>query len=73
MVLLYTDGVTEARNEKGEQFGLGRLCRLFEDAPPQDVEEATDKVFAAVREFAGNAKQFDDITCLALQLTGGRQ
>ena len=69
-VLLYTDGVTEAQNAEGEQFGLGRLSRLFDGAPPRGAQEATERVFNAVKAFAGDAEQFDDITCLAMQRTG---
>ena len=69
-VLLYTDGVTEAQNAEGEQFGLGRLSHLFDGAPPRGAQEATERVFNAVKAFAGDAEQFDDITCLAMQRTG---
>ena len=69
-VVLYTDGVTEAQNEEGEQFGIARLCKLFDDAPPTGEEEATARVFDNVRSFAGSAQQFDDITCVALCMSG---
>ncbi len=69
-ILLYTDGVTEAQNEENEQFGIARLCTLFENAPPTGEEEATARVFDRVRAFAGNAQQFDDITCVALRMSG---
>ncbi len=66
-VLLYTDGVTEAENEKGEQFGMERLQALFAVSPPPNSREATKAVFDAVNEFAGDSPQFDDITCLTLR------
>ena len=65
-VVLYTDGVTEAMDVEGEQFGLDPLCKHFEANPPQDPEKATTVVFEAVNEFAGEAPQSDDITCLVL-------
>ena len=65
-VLLYTDGVTEAQDLRAEQFGLERLRQCFREAVPDSAEAATERVFAAVRAFAGEAPQFDDITCLAL-------
>ena len=70
-VVLYTDGVTEARNVAGTQFGMERLCTAFDGNPPADAEAATSGVFDAVYEFIGDAPQFDDITCVALQYTGG--
>ena len=65
-VLLYTDGVTEAQDRAGQQFRLERLQDMFQQQTPPGAEAATGMVFRAVREFAGAAPQFDDITCLAL-------
>ena len=65
-VIFYTDGVTEAMNGEGEQFGLDTVCQHFEADPPQDPEKATAAVFEAVNTFAGETPQSDDITCLAL-------
>ena len=65
-VLLYTDGVTEAQNPNGEQYGLQRLRELYREGAPTGAEAATAGIFRAVRGFAGTAPQFDDITCLAL-------
>ena len=64
-VIFYTDGVTEAMNGAGEQFGLDPLCERFEANPPHDPEKATAEVFEAVNAFAGDTPQSDDITCLA--------
>ncbi len=66
VLVLYTDGVTEAVNAQGEEFGLARLRAVFADARPGDVREANHAVFRAVRAFAGETPQFDDITCLTL-------
>ena len=65
-VLFYTDGVTEAMNADGEEFGMERLRSIFADAPPVDSKEATERVFEAVHDFAGGTPQSDDVTCLAL-------
>ena len=65
-LVLYTDGVTEAMNSGNEQFGLERLREIFAGAPPKSVREAIDSIFAAVSGFAGDAPQFDDVTCLAV-------
>ncbi len=65
-VVFYTDGVTEAENGEGEQFGLDRLRHLFATSPPRDARSVTTAVFEAVQSFADGAPQFDDITCLTL-------
>ena len=65
-VLLYTDGVTEAQDPAEQQFGLERLEEIFRERAPTSAEAAIGRIFQAVRTFAGDAPQFDDITCLAL-------
>ena len=66
-VVLYTDGVTEAINMGEEEFGMERLQEIFTSAP-DDCRKAVEGVFEAVSDFAGEAPQFDDITCLALRV-----
>lgn len=70
-LVLYTDGVTEAMNIDGEQFGMKRLTGIFTNGPPMDPKEVAHDVFDAVREFAGDASQSDDITCLVLHRNEG--
>ena len=67
-VVLYTDGVTEAMNTEGEQFGVERMRQTFAESPPQGARDAAQKLFDAVAEFAEGAVQSDDITCLTLRL-----
>ena len=67
LVVFYTDGVTEAENDRGEQFGLERLREVFASAPPKDVRAANAAIFDAVAAFASRAPQFDDVTCLTLR------
>ena len=66
-VILYTDGVTEAMNGEGEEFGVERLGQVFASAPPKDAREANRIVFESVSAFAGDTSQSDDITCLTFR------
>ena len=66
-LVLYTDGVTEAMNNEGEQFGVERLREVFHSSTPDNSDEATRMIFNAVSEFAAGAAQSDDITCLTLR------
>ena len=66
LVVLYTDGVTEAIDAGDQEFGPERLQEVFRGGPPDSVREANEAVFGAVRKFAGDAPQFDDITCVTL-------
>ena len=69
-LFLYTDGVTEAMNGDSEEFGLDRLQAVFAATPPEDAQQVNEEVFRAVRAFAGDRAQSDDITCLTLYRTG---
>ena len=65
-LVMYTDGVSEAEDRDNEEFGMDRLLEVFAGAQLKSAREANDAVFAAVREFAGDRSQSDDITCLVL-------
>ena len=65
-LVLYTDGVTEAMNGAGEEYGMDKLREVLAAAPSKDAEQITTAIFESIREFAGDAPQSDDITCLAL-------
>ena len=65
-IVMYTDGVSEAMNGEEDEFGMERLEQVFRQLPPADATTATQAVFDAVREFAGDTPQSDDITCLTL-------
>jgi len=64
-LFLYTDGVTEAMNVRGELFGDDRLFAATEAAEGALLPT----VEAAVRDYAEGAEQADDITMLELELT----
>lgn len=65
-VIVFTDGVTEALNNEGKQFGTEGLSKIFKSAPPKDAKEAGERVLGAVNAYAKDLPQHDDITCLAL-------
>ena len=66
-ILLYTDGITEAMNGDGEQFGVKRMHDVFAASPPENSQQAAEAMFEAVRDFVGDTPQSDDITCLVLR------
>ena len=65
-LFLYTDGVSEAENLASEEFGMDRLQEVFAGSSLLSARAANDAVFAAVRAYAGDCSQSDDITCLVL-------
>jgi serine phosphatase RsbU (regulator of sigma subunit) len=66
MLVLYSDGITEAQNEQGEFFGEERLRALVGACYGQSAPAVRDGILAAVHDFAGDAVQFDDITLMVV-------
>ena len=67
LFFMYTDGVTEAASESGEEFGEDRLLDVLSGTDGLSAAECSGRVLEAVREFAAGREQSDDITCLALR------
>ena len=67
VLLLYTDGVTEASDGFGRLYGKERLAALLQALAPDDARTVIDAVTADVRGFAAGAEQADDIALLALR------
>ena len=65
-LLMFTDGIVEAKNAADEVFSDERLETLLASAP-RSAENLLDSIEQAVREHAGEAAQSDDITLLALR------
>jgi len=67
MLVIYTDGVTEAMNEEREQYGEERLLRVIKKhgrlAPTEFIEKLSDDV----KQFTGGYPQNDDITVVAIK------
>lgn len=67
VILLFTDGVTEAINEKKEEFGEERLVELFKEIHDLSAEEMIHAVYQKVQEFSGEEPQFDDVTLMVVK------
>ncbi len=70
---VYTDGVTEATNSKNELFGTDRMLDVLNHSIDADPEMMLSNMSENINAFVGEAKQFDDITMLALKYNGGSQ
>jgi len=66
-LLLFTDGVVEAFNAKGEEFTDARLVECVRHLPDWEAQRSLQFLMQRVDEFVGTTKQFDDITCLVLR------
>jgi sigma-B regulation protein RsbU (phosphoserine phosphatase) len=67
LLLLYTDGITEAANPAGDLFGLARLRTLIEAGGVLGPRGLIDSVLGAVGAFTAGATQADDFTLVAVQ------
>jgi serine phosphatase RsbU (regulator of sigma subunit) len=69
-LIQYTDGVNEANNGNGEEFGMERFTRLIEDNRGLEPDALVQAVLAGHSDFVGDTPQYDDITLLAVKWTG---
>lgn len=61
---LYTDGITEAFNEGGDEFGEDRLVSILREHRHLNSQLLLDRVVNEVRAFSGSREQHDDITLI---------
>lgn len=69
VLLLYSDGVTEAMNEDGEPFGEGRLREVVDGAEGRTAAELLQEILESVERFTGDTEQSDDVTVMVVRRT----
>lgn len=69
LLVIFTDGLPEAVNISGEEFGEARLQNRVEHFSNEAAASALATIMADVDAFVGPARQHDDITCMALRFT----
>ena len=67
ILVIYTDGITEAMNKAGEQFGNDRLIAFIKANDELAPEEFTEKLDTELARFTGGAPQGDDITLVVIK------
>ena len=68
-LVLYTDGVTEALNTEGDEFGLERTIQAVRASASNGAPAIVKKLIGDVRNFTGSHPQNDDITLIAIRKT----
>jgi len=63
-LIFFTDGVVEAFNESGEEFGNERWLGAIRNLPDWDAQQTLQFLMKRVDDFVGATRQADDITCL---------
>ena len=67
LLLIYSDGITEAMNAQHEEFGEERLIETVRKYRDATAHELIEKIMQAVKQHAGNTPQSDDMTLMALR------
>jgi len=70
LLFIFTDGVIEAVDERGEEFGEARLVPILQSAPAESAAQTLGRVMSSVNTFVGYARQHDDIACLIVRVLG---
>lgn len=71
LVVLYTDGITEARNPTGEQFGRDRLLHCLRDRGNSSAREIIASILESIEAFSEGTPRKDDQTLVVLRVTNG--
>ena len=70
-LFVYTDGIPEAVSENDEPYGCGRLVQRLNRMKNADEARTLESVLRDIRNFAGKAEQFDDITMMGITFRDG--
>ena len=63
----FTDGLVEAENDKGEDYGEARMLQILAKSQSASAAEVMKALMASVDRFVGLARQHDDITCMVMR------
>lgn len=69
-LIQYTDGINEAQNSTGEEFGLDRFAQIIESCKNLTPTQFVGELLRQHEQFVGNAEQYDDITLLSIKWMG---
>jgi serine phosphatase RsbU (regulator of sigma subunit) len=69
VIVLYTDGITEAMNADSDLFGDARLSRIVEEHGHLESGELRERILREIEAFVGAANQHDDMTMILMKIT----
>ncbi len=67
-IIVYTDGITEALNDTGDEWGLDNLLQLIQTESPKSPAALMKTVKTSLARYVGAQQQYDDMTLLALKI-----
>ncbi len=68
LLLIYSDGLIEAVNEREEEFGERRVIEILRSSPRESAEQTLQRLLSNVRSFTGHRRQYDDLTAFVVRL-----
>jgi len=68
VVVLYSDGITEAADAKDEQFGIDRMKEIVQGNQDLPAKALVDLIFQRVEAFSGRTRPVDDQTVVVIRL-----
>lgn len=68
-LMLFTDGLPEAHNREGDEFGTARVMEYLQQSAPQNIKEMLDFSLAGMHSFTQSPEQDDDICLLGVEFT----
>ena len=68
LLFLYTDGLTEALNKDGEEFGANRIMETLKSISQLSVDQIRDEVVRRVKEWCGGVALYDDLTFVVMKV-----
>lgn len=71
--IFYTDGITESRNESGEEFGYERLVDLAKTVKDCAANEIKDRILSEIRLYSGSKGIADDLTLIVVKWRGSKE
>jgi sigma-B regulation protein RsbU (phosphoserine phosphatase) len=68
VLLVFTDGVPEAHNPEGEEFGEERLQRLLRQTAHLAADAISARLSEGMKDWIGDAEQYDDLTFIVMKV-----
>lgn len=72
LLVLYTDGITDATSPSGERFGVERLAEMICAAGEANAGDLHKQIFNRVNAFQAGTEQFDDIALVVVSVGDAR-
>jgi sigma-B regulation protein RsbU (phosphoserine phosphatase) len=69
LFVICSDGVYDAHDARGREFGTDRLLKVVRDMRQQPAREIVDAIFSSVQDFRGDTPPNDDMTAVAVRMT----